>query len=273
MKDLILSSTSSESFHHKAIKHLIYNYVFDKTNIIAQRELEKYFGTRFADIYFQLKSGEKVVVEVQNSKITVQELIQRTKDYNALGIHVLWLIHGEGGCVASKKYPYNVKKLKISPAEKFLHQMYGGRVYYVNLDNSKEDIELKIPFALHFSKVLKKSKRGIFKSGYTQFFYRDVNFTLIPSWNLFCTQFNGYKIARFYDRNIKSALKEQVEHIIFTKKLSSISKKKQLKSILRTFDNEYGEYLILSVLVELAKDKKLALEYKLFKNITKKIML
>ena len=123
MKEL-LKSNSAESFSHKAIKNLIYEYFFENTDIIAVREIEKYLGTRFADVYFQLRSGEKVVIEIQNSKISVQELKQRTEDYNQLEIYVLWLIHGEGNCVASKKFPCDAKLVRVSPAEKFLYQMY-----------------------------------------------------------------------------------------------------------------------------------------------------
>lgn len=272
MKELIETSSSAESYAHKAIKHLVYNYFFNNTPIIALREIEKYFGNRFADVYFQLKSGEKIVVEVQNSKISVKELKQRTQDYNHLGIHVLWLIHGEGNCVASKKYPWNMKNQKISPAEKFLHQMYGGRVYYVNLDIKGQEARLKRPFALHFAKPLKKSKRGIFQSGYDRYFYRDVNFTFIPSWNLLCTQFAGHKIARFYDKNIKFTLKKKMEYFISKYNLHSITKKKQLKAIIKRFTKTYGEYLILNLLIGLVKEKKLILEQKFFRKIQRKLI-
>lgn len=272
MKELIVASSSAESYAHKAIKHLVYNYFFENTHMIALREIEKYFGNRYADVYFQLKSGEKIVIEVQNSKISVKELKQRTQDYNYLGIHILWLIHGDGNCVASKKYPCNVKNQKISPAEKFLHQMYGGRVYYVNLDIKGKEARLKRPFALHFTKPLKKSKRGIFQSRYDRYFYRDVNFTFIPSWNLLCTQFAGYKIARFYDKNIKFTLKKKMERFTIKYNFHSITKKKQLKSIIKRFSSTYGEYLILSLLIELVKDKKLRLDPKLFRKIQKKLI-
>lgn len=273
MKELSLTNTSAESYAHKAIKYLVYNSVYENTQTIAIREIEKYFGNRFADVYFQLKSGEKIVIEIQNSKITVQELKQRTEDYNHLGIYVLWLIHGEGNCGASKKYPINVKEQKISPSEKFLHQIYGGRVYYVNLKTNDKKIELKRPFALHFSKPIKKSMRGIFQRNYERYFYRDVNFSFIPSWNLLCTKFAGYKIARFYDKNLKYVLKDQIERYLTGSDLRTLRKKKQVKSIVKQFNKKFGEYLILSLLVELVKDKKLILSYKLFRRIHKKLMI
>lgn len=272
MKELILKSNSAESFSHKAIKHLIYKSFFENTDIIAVREIEKYFGTRFADVYFQLRSGEKVVIEIQNSKISVQELKKRTEDYNQIEIYVLWLIHGEGNCVASKKYPCDAKLVRVSPAEKFLHQMYGGRVYYVNLNIQDEDVKLTKLFALHFTKPIKKSNQGIFKSRYERYFYRNVNFTFIPNWYLLCTQFNGYKIARFFDKNIKYELKGEIENFIRNSNLEVINKKSQIKSILKQFNKKYGEYMILSLLIELVNDKKLILGQKLFKRIYRKIM-
>ncbi|MFW9930276.1 MAG: competence protein CoiA family protein [Candidatus Thorarchaeota archaeon] len=272
MKEVILKSSSAESFSHKTIKHLIYESFFENTNIIAVRKIEKYLGIRFADIYFRLISGEKVVIEIQNSKISVKELKQRTEDYNHLGIYVLWLIHGEGNCIASKKYPFDAKEVRVSPVEKFLHQMYGGRVYYINLNMQDEEVKLTKLFALHFTKPIKKSKQGIFKSGYERYFYRDVNFTFIPNWNLLCTGFNGYKIARFFDKNIKSVLKGEIENYIRKCNLEILRKKKQINSIVKQFNRKYGEYMILNLLIELVNDEKLMLGQKVFKWIDRKIM-
>jgi competence CoiA-like predicted nuclease len=272
LKESILKSSSAESFSHKAIKYLIYESFFENTHNIVEREIEKYLGTRYADVYFQLRSGKKVVIEIQNSKISVQELKQRTEDYNHLGIYVLWLIHGEGTCVASKKYPCDMKLVRVSPAEKFLHQMYGGRVYYINLMMQDEEVKLTNLFALHFTKPIKKSKRGIFKSRYERYFYRDVNFAFIPDWNLLCTEFSGYKIARFFDKNIKYELKDELETYIYKSNLEVITKKSQIKSILKPFSKKYGEYLILSLLIELVNDKMLIMGRKFFNRLYRKIM-
>jgi len=272
LKELSLTSSSAESYAHKALKHLLYDSFFENTHIIAVREMEKYFGNRFADVYFQLKSGEKVVIEIQNSNITIQDLKKRTQDYNRLGIYVLWLIHGEGNCVVSKKYPINAKGQKISPTEKYLHQVYGGRVYYVNLEVKGKKVEVKQPFALHFTKPIKKKMREMFQSRYKRYFYRDVNVTFIPSWNLLCTKFAGFKIARFYDKNLKCALKEKILRYLIKTNLQTIKKKKRMKSILKQFNKKYGEYLILSLLIELVKEKKLSMGHKIFRKIQKKII-
>ncbi|GAH33547.1 unnamed protein product, partial [marine sediment metagenome] len=74
--------------------------------------------------------------------------------------------------------------------------MYGGRVYYVNLNIRKNKASLRTPFALHFSKPLNQKRHGFFKTRYDSYYFRDSNFTEIPSWNILCTEFSGYKIAR-----------------------------------------------------------------------------
>ncbi|KKL88421.1 hypothetical protein LCGC14_1924850, partial [marine sediment metagenome] len=93
---LLLESNKSESLYHKAIKQLIFKSATEKNNPIIEKSLEKHFGNRRADVYFKLKSGEEIVVEVQNSKITVKEIKQRTEDYNKKNIFVLWILHGMG---------------------------------------------------------------------------------------------------------------------------------------------------------------------------------
>ena len=110
MQDIIsIKSTHSESQSHKAIKYLLLDHLYTKNNLIINRTLEKYFGNRFADVYFKLKDGHEIVIEVQNSKIPVNEIIKRTKDYNEKGAYVLWILHGEGKCAASAKYPRDQK--------------------------------------------------------------------------------------------------------------------------------------------------------------------
>ncbi|MFX0000088.1 MAG: competence protein CoiA family protein [Candidatus Hodarchaeota archaeon] len=159
---LSTKSDRSESFYHKAIKRLIFNYISENKKKIVEKSLEKYINNRRADVYFRLNSGEQIVVEVQNSKIQVKEIIERTKNYNSNGIYVLWILYGNGYCVASPKYPEDKKNVKISTVENFLHRMYGGRVYYVNFKFYENKTTISTPFALHFSFSLKKKNRKMF---------------------------------------------------------------------------------------------------------------
>ena len=67
-------NAKSESFYHKAIKRLFFKYVSENNKDIIEKSLEKYLINRRADVYFRFKSGEEIVVEVQNSNITVKEI-------------------------------------------------------------------------------------------------------------------------------------------------------------------------------------------------------
>jgi len=104
--------TKSESFAHKVIKQLIYAQIPKHNSHIVESSLEKYFEERRADVYFKFKSGEEVVVEIQNSRISSREITQRTKDYNLRDIYVLWILYGQGNCVGSIKIPTHEKDKK-----------------------------------------------------------------------------------------------------------------------------------------------------------------
>ena len=271
MKEISLISTPSESYSHKAIKLFLYKYFYENDRKIEKRSLEKYLGNRFADVYFKLKTGQEIAIEVQNSKISSKEIIDRFKDYNKQGIYVLWILYGEGNCVASAKHPKNSKLVKISLAENTLHRIYGGRVYYVNLNIHNSKASLQTPFALHFSKPTKKKLRGLFKTRYNSYFFRDSIYTQIPNWNLLCTEFSDYKIARFYDKNLKTILKEKIV-TIYNKKKKAGSKEKQIvKVILDMYENTYGRYMIYSAILDQIEKHKIEFCNKIEKKLTKLI--
>jgi len=271
MKEISLLSSPAESYFHKTIKLLLYKHFYENDKSIVKRSLEKYFGNRYADVYFKLDTGKEVVVEVQNSKISVKEIIARTKDYNEKGIFVLWMLYGDGKCVASSKRPKDTKSIKISLAENYLHRMYGGRVYYVNLDIRRNKASLKTPFALHYSKPIKKKKQSLFKNRYDSYFLRDSNFRTIPNWNMLCTEFAGFKIARFYDKNIKSLLKENILNFYKIAKKGSNNDKKFVRMVIKSFKKKYGMYMIYNSIFELFFENKIALSRKIVSKIKNKI--
>ena len=273
MKEISLLSTPAESSFHKTIKLLLYKHLYENDGSIVKRSLEKYFGNRYADVYFKFDTGKEVVVEVQNSKITVKDIIARTKDYNEKGIFVLWMLYGEGKCVASPKKPIDAKSIRVSLAENYLHRMYGGRVYYVNLEIRRNKASLKTPFALHYSKPIKKKKQALFKNRYDSYFIRDSNFTTIPNWNIMCTEFAGFKIARFYDKNIKSLLKENILNFYKIEKKGGISDKKFVREVIRSFRKKYGLFLVYNSIIELIIEKKIKLSRKVVTKIKSKINL
>ena len=272
MKEISLISTPAESYSHKAIKLLLYKYIYENDKSVVKRSIEKFLGNRFADVYFQLKTGQEIAIEVQNSKISTKEILNRINDYNKQGGYVLWILYGEGKCVASPKHPVDAKRVKISLAENALHRIYGGRVYYVNLDIDNNKPTLRIPFALHFSKPIKKKLRGIFKTRYDSYFYRDSVFTQIPSWNILCTEFSGYKIARFYDKNLTTALREKIVNIYYKEKKARSKEKRIIKAILEAFEKKYGRYMIYYVIIELINKGKIDFCRKITNKIQKRIL-
>ncbi|MHA1725341.1 MAG: competence protein CoiA family protein [Promethearchaeota archaeon] len=50
----------------------------------------------------QLKNKKKIVIEIQDSPLSSRELLQRTADYTAQGIHVLWIFNG----TTFSRYPF-----------------------------------------------------------------------------------------------------------------------------------------------------------------------
>ncbi|MFX0022366.1 MAG: competence protein CoiA family protein [Candidatus Hermodarchaeota archaeon] len=264
-------SAKSESFYHKAIKRLFFKFISDSNKKIIEKSLEKYVNNRRADVYFKLNSGEEIVIEVQNSKISVKEIIERTKHYNNAGMYVLWILYGNGACVASPKSAEDKNDVKISIVENFLFGIYGGRVYYVNLKFYKDKITISPPFALYFSYSSSKKNHRIFRSKYESYYIKNVNYAKISSWNLLCVDYNGYKLARFYDKNIKRILKEKVSAFYHITSENHKTDKKLLKSICNNFKNKYGISLILIAIIELYQDKRIRFNQKIIKKIKRKI--
>jgi hypothetical protein len=241
--------SKSESFAHKVIKQLFYKKIKEYNPDIVEASLEKDFESRRADVYFRFKSGQEIVVEIQNSPISSREITVRTKDYNHRGIYVLWVLYGDGRCVGSPKNPKNDKNKKISPAELRLHNLYRGRVYYVNLRYKEEKVTATLPFGLHFS-YSDTIAPILFKKHFKSFFIRNVNFKYIPNWKIFCTTYNNYKIARFYDQNTKTSLIREIRQFskrnnIFKNKKFKKSKKTKnfLKIMCNMFYEDYGTRL------------------------------
>jgi len=83
----------AESFEHKMMKQ----YMFENlraNNSIKRMELEYNVECRRADLYGELTNGKKFAIVFQNSKISVAEIVERTKLYNENGIFVLWILNG-----------------------------------------------------------------------------------------------------------------------------------------------------------------------------------
>ena len=257
------------------MKQLMYKFISEKSKNIKESSLEKIINSRRADVYFKLSNNKEIVIEVQHSNISVKEIKERTKEYNDHNIFILWILDGMGNCVISPKVPADQKNIKISPVEKYLHQMYGGRVYYVKL-TLYEDQKMTItpPFALHFS-ISDDYSQNAYHRKFNRYYIRNSNVSQIPSWNLLCTQFLGVRIARFYDRNINTELKERIyQYILANKKRScencgisfkkfrkcsvegkcqfkTLSTKKLSRKIVANFSQKYGNKYILDLFKEI----------------------
>jgi len=109
-----------ESEFHRVCKQTIFDCLNQNKSVIAC-ELEKDLGKVVPDIYFEIYTV-KVAIEVQISSLTMSKIIDRTEEYNRLGIYVLWLpVFGD----ALEAERYAPKQW-----EKWLHAAYYGRVYY-----------------------------------------------------------------------------------------------------------------------------------------------
>ena len=269
--------SKSESFAHKTIKYLLYNKILENNPNIIEASLEKYLETRRADVYFKFNTGQEIVVEIQNSPITSREITTRTKDYNNRGIYVLWVFYGDGKCVGSPKRPHHLKDMKISPAEMRLHQLYRGRVYYVNIQYQEEKFKTTQLFALHFS-FSDIFSPNLFRKRFDSFFIRNINFTYIPNWDLLCTTHGNYKIARFYDRNAKNTLVELLRGFAMRNNIfrdNSFYKlrntKKFFKLTCNMFEDEYGKNIIIDALLRLITNKNYILNKKYLEKYKKKL--
>ncbi|GAG05062.1 unnamed protein product, partial [marine sediment metagenome] len=91
--------------------------------------------------------------------------------------------------------------------------------------------------------------------------------------NIMCTEFAGFKIARFYDKNIKSLLKENILNFYKIEKKGGINDKKFVREVVRTFRKKYGLFLIYNSIVELYTKNKIGLSRKIVAKIKNKINL
>ena len=70
---------------HKAIQRVIGKQIgFDKVKI------EHPFPNHFADLYWPEKS---LVIEIQCSPISLEEVLKRNRDYEKLGLDIVWILH------------------------------------------------------------------------------------------------------------------------------------------------------------------------------------
>ncbi|KKN26339.1 hypothetical protein LCGC14_0875710 [marine sediment metagenome] len=137
-----------ETIEHKTMKDYFY-HIIPLFNSIKNRALEYWLGDQIADVYFELREkGEKVAIECQNSAISSKNLMKRTTKYTAKGIYVLWVFNASGRVVSEEKFPQNGEKVRALKEETRAHNLYSGRIYYMNVVG--EEV-IHPPYAIHFS--------------------------------------------------------------------------------------------------------------------------
>jgi len=112
--------SEGESIEHMSCKLEIYNELLKRNNV-TNVQLEHNLGTAVADVYAVI-DGVPVAIEIQRSKLSVNEIIRRTKEYTRLKVNVIWIA----------LYSNRLTKDKFSPNawEKWCHALYYGKVYY-----------------------------------------------------------------------------------------------------------------------------------------------
>lgn len=109
-----------ESELHRECKIKIFDNLIQHEEV-KNCQLEKKLGKVIPDIYFEL--GEiPIAIEVQISNLSMSKIIERTEEYNRLGIYVLWL--------AISSWEIDEERYAPKQWEKWLHATYYGRVYY-----------------------------------------------------------------------------------------------------------------------------------------------
>jgi competence protein CoiA len=114
------SHGEGETEAHRRCKELIYKALKTRQNV-TDLDVEANLGRLIPDIYAVIRSVP-VAIEVQRSKISVNEITRRTAEYHSKGINVLWL------ALFNDKL-YN-EKYSPNAWEKWCHAVYFGRVYY-----------------------------------------------------------------------------------------------------------------------------------------------
>ena len=86
------------------------------------------------------------------------------------------------------------------------------------------------------------------------------------------TEFSGYKIARFYDKNLKTVLKEKIENIYNKEKKEGSREKRIIRVISKAFKKKYGLYMIYYVIIELFNESEIDFCRKTVNKIQKRIL-
>lgn len=90
-----------------------------------------------------------------------------------------------------------------------VHNLYGGRIYYMNAIG-EEVIEK--PYLIHFSPYFENKKLETSIYGHDKYFkeFQSATVGTIYSYKILCVDYNGYKLARFMDKSVSISCTEQL---------------------------------------------------------------
>jgi competence protein CoiA len=81
---------TNESIEHLTAKKAIYEYLIRQPNC-TKCEMERPLGSVRPDISLYI-DGKPVVIEIQNSDISIETIDKRMKEYSKRKIHVIWVL-------------------------------------------------------------------------------------------------------------------------------------------------------------------------------------
>lgn len=115
-----LASTSACRLNGKSMAHLQVQSILHTLLPAGESQLEYRFPAinRIADVVWL---NQKLVFEIQCSPITSAEVQSRNRDYNSIGLQVIWILH-------DKRF----NQWRLTAAEQFLQQ---SPCYYTNIDD------------------------------------------------------------------------------------------------------------------------------------------
>lgn len=116
-------SCKSNNHHHESEAHytskfLLKKWLDDQGVTLIKIEHRLPSIDRIADIYFEYK-GKKFVLEIQKSMIDQVLFEERTRDYQKLGIEVIWIFIGE---IQAREKTYLLNKvMKLQKGSRIIH--------------------------------------------------------------------------------------------------------------------------------------------------------
>lgn len=122
---------TGESQKHYEVKKAIYEALLKEPNC-SKCELERILDGVRPDVSLKINDSY-VAIEIQNSTIDISLINQRIERYNKLNIHLIWIFPDNNPKILlpdSKDDGLSKKLCRPKEWEKYLHQLYFGKLYY-----------------------------------------------------------------------------------------------------------------------------------------------